>query len=245
MARIVRNSKLDTRSARSDLPQRKAPYWHAISPGFALGYRKAPKGGVWLGKLATPGFRKESKLGPADDALDPDGVHILSFAQAQKTAFNWKARTEAAADGVKKPKTVREALDSYEADLKARSGDAGNVGRLRAHLADDLLDKAVASLTWSELRKWRDGLVNAQAHKKTSRKAVKLSPATINRTCTVLKAALNHVAADPDCAEFDAFADRNPALLDKRLLSRHYLSSTLAAGPAHRSWVEPDLLPFP
>jgi hypothetical protein len=55
----------------------------------------------------------------------------------------------------------------------------------------------------------------------------------------------HHVDADPECAYFDIFAGRNPALLDKRLLSRHYRSSTLAAGPARRSWVEPDLLPFP
>jgi hypothetical protein len=54
-----------------------------------------------------------------------------------------------------------------------------------------------------------------------------------------------HVAAYPDCADFEAFADRNPALLDKRLLGRHYRSSTLAAEPARRGWVEPDLLPFP
>ncbi len=54
----------------------------------------------------------------------------------------------------------------------------------------------------------------------------------------------HHVAADPDCADFEAFARRNPALLDKRLLSRHYRSSTLAAEPARRGWVEPDLLPF-
>jgi hypothetical protein len=40
----------------------------------------------------------------------------------------------------------------------------------------------------------------------------------------------HHVAADPDCADFGVFADRNPALLDKRLLGRHYRSSTLAAG---------------
>jgi hypothetical protein len=54
----------------------------------------------------------------------------------------------------------------------------------------------------------------------------------------------HHVAVDPDCADFEAFASRNPALLDKRLLSRHYRSSTLAAGPARCGWVEPDLLPF-
>jgi hypothetical protein len=55
----------------------------------------------------------------------------------------------------------------------------------------------------------------------------------------------HHVAAEPDCADFGLFAKRNPALLDKRLLSRHYRSSTLAARPARHSWVAPDLLPFP
>jgi hypothetical protein len=66
---------------------------------------------------------------------------------------------------------------------------------------------------------------------------------TVSRAWVELVA--HHIAADPDCAEFDVFANRNSALLDKRLLSRHYRSSTLAAAPARRSWVEPDLLPFP
>jgi hypothetical protein len=55
----------------------------------------------------------------------------------------------------------------------------------------------------------------------------------------------HHVAATPECPDFDTFAERNPALLDKRLLSRHYRSSTLAAEPARHGWVEPDLRPFP
>jgi hypothetical protein len=55
----------------------------------------------------------------------------------------------------------------------------------------------------------------------------------------------HHVDADPECADFDTFAGRNSALLDKRLLSRHYRSATLAAQPARLGWVEPDLLPFP
>jgi hypothetical protein len=66
---------------------------------------------------------------------------------------------------------------------------------------------------------------------------------TVSRAWVELVA--HHVAADPDCADFDVFAGRNPALLDKRLLARHYRSSTLAAGQARRGWVEPDLLPFP
>ena len=55
----------------------------------------------------------------------------------------------------------------------------------------------------------------------------------------------HHVEADPDCADFDTFARRNPALLDKRLLSRYYRSSTLAADPARHGSVDPDLAPFP
>jgi hypothetical protein len=66
---------------------------------------------------------------------------------------------------------------------------------------------------------------------------------TVSRAWVELVA--HHVAADPGCADFDVFAERNPALLDKRLLSRHYRSSTLAAGRARRGWVEPDLRPFP
>jgi len=54
-----------------------------------------------------------------------------------------------------------------------------------------------------------------------------------------------HVGTDPDCSDFGTFADRHPTLLDKRLLARHYRSSTLAAAPARIGWVEPDLLPFP
>jgi hypothetical protein len=55
----------------------------------------------------------------------------------------------------------------------------------------------------------------------------------------------HHVEADQDCAAFAAFAAQHPMLLDKRLLSRHYRSSTLAAPAARHSWAEPDLLPFP
>jgi hypothetical protein len=55
----------------------------------------------------------------------------------------------------------------------------------------------------------------------------------------------HHIEADPGCAEFGTFAARHPALLDKRLLSRHYRSSALASPVARAEWVEPDLLPFP
>jgi hypothetical protein len=56
---------------------------------------------------------------------------------------------------------------------------------------------------------------------------------------------VGHHAAGGEDADFDAFAERYPALLDKRLLARFYRSSTLATTVAKSGWVEPDLLPLP
>lgn len=55
----------------------------------------------------------------------------------------------------------------------------------------------------------------------------------------------HHAALLPEDAGFDELAAAAPALLDKRLLVRHYRSSTLAGERARRQWVEPDLAPFP
>ena len=60
-----------------------------------------------------------------------------------------------------------------------------------------------------------------------------------------VEAVAYHVAENPGCADFEDFAACHPGLLDKRLLSRHYRSSTLAAPAARHGWVEPDLVPFP
>jgi hypothetical protein len=67
--------------------------------------------------------------------------------------------------------------------------------------------------------------------------------ATMTKAWTLLVG--HHVEAGPPAADFSDFAARNPALLDKRLLSRHYRSSTLASEAARAGWVEPDLASFP
>jgi hypothetical protein len=67
--------------------------------------------------------------------------------------------------------------------------------------------------------------------------------ATMTRAWTQLVG--HHVETDAAAGDFDSFAVRHPALLDKRLLSRHYRSATLASAAARSGWVEPDLAPFP
>lgn len=66
--------------------------------------------------------------------------------------------------------------------------------------------------------------------------------ATVSRAWVELVG--HHVTEGRD-DDFGTFADRYPALLDKRLLSHHYRSATLATAQARLGWVEPDLEPLP
>src|SRR5215469_14650009 len=112
MARTVRNPKLDTRSARAKLAMRDSPYWVSLAPGCALGYRKGPKGGVWLAKIVRAGLRQQTTIGPADDALDPDGVLAIDYAQAQSKARDWFVIVTRPGQ-LSGPFTVREAVADY------------------------------------------------------------------------------------------------------------------------------------
>jgi len=67
--------------------------------------------------------------------------------------------------------------------------------------------------------------------------------ATVTRAWTEIVA--HHMAVAPPGTDFASFADRYPALLDKRLLTRHYTARTLASPASRTGWTEPDLAPFP
>jgi hypothetical protein len=123
-------------------------------------------------------------MGTADDVADADGEHVLAFGDAQRKARDWfqaLARRDAG-EPETGPYSVSQALDDYESDLKTRRGDPGNVKRARAHVMPELLARPVATLTGPELRRWRDKL------------AKEMAPASVNRTVTCLKAALNLAA---------------------------------------------------
>ena len=66
--------------------------------------------------------------------------------------------------------------------------------------------------------------------------------ATVSRAWVEL---VGHHADHSNAADFDAFAGEHSALLDKRLLTRFYRSTTLASDAARTGWVEPDVAPFP
>src|SRR5262249_40985727 len=115
MPRLVRNAKLDTRSARAKLPARREPYWVVMVKGAAVGYRRGKRGGTWIARWRDDqGLQRYQALGVSDDSVDADGVRVLTFAQAQEKARAWFARTARVgagyADG---PYTVADAIRDY------------------------------------------------------------------------------------------------------------------------------------
>src|SRR5580704_8732314 len=129
MARTVRNAKIDTRSARVKIAERREPYWTVLSTGCALGYRKGAKGGTWIARFrGEDGRQHYGPLGAADDARDPDGLSVFSFAQAQREARVWfegKAREQAGDFAPSdRPYTVADALADYRSDYLRRGGKA-------------------------------------------------------------------------------------------------------------------------
>jgi len=184
MARSTRSTTLETRSARLRLPVSGKPKFVRVAKQLGLGYRRNKSGGVWVMRVAD-GKRGNSirTIGAADDFDDADGVDVLTFWQAQdKVRLLARENRATAID----PVTVEQALASYEGDLKTRGGDIANVVRVRTHLAGTLARRMVVHLTTRDLRGWRDDLAKT------------LAPATVNRTCSSLKAALNLVAGQDE-----------------------------------------------
>ncbi len=187
MARSIRASHLESRTARMKLERRRKPYVVRVAPGVRLGYRRNQGTGTWS-VIAADGKSSNwvKKFAVADNHEEANGEQVLTFWQAQDRARKL-ARGGKNADqesDVGRPLTLREALDAYEADLIARGGDVHNVARVRGHLPNTLNAKTVALLTASELHRFRNNLL-----------AKKLRGSSVNRISNALRAALNLAAA--------------------------------------------------
>jgi integrase len=188
MARKVRHSALESRSARFKLKVQRKPYpGPTLARGISLLYRRNRTNGAWVVKVAfgkgakakgadVKGGYWTKRIGDADDFEESDHKTILTFFEAQDVAKRLARGGDGPADSA--PITVDAALKDYGRDLEARNADTYNAEHPRVHLTAALLAKPVALLTTIELRKWRDGLLG------------KIAPATITRLCNSLCAAL-------------------------------------------------------
>jgi integrase len=213
MARTVRNSKIDTPSARAKITARREPYWTAISRGCAVGYRRGVIGGTWVARIRDEAGRQHYQaLGAADDAREADGITVFNYGQAQARArefFKLKI-AELAGDYIPEqgPFTVQKALDAYFAERERRGakGLSKDISAARLRIIPSLGDIEVAKITTRRLREWHGSLVNAaklsragilttrrnaRAIDMSNPEAVRRRRSSANRILTILKAALN------------------------------------------------------
>ena len=183
MARKVRHSSLETRTARLKLAVRRKPYSGPIARARRVScmYRRNKTNGTWVLKASDGhGAYWTKAIAEADDFDESNGKTILTFFEAQDVAKKLARGEDGSADTA--PITVDGALKDYRRDLEARSANPYNAEHPRLHLTSVLLSKPVALLTATELKKWRDSLLGTMA------------PSTINRLCRCVCAALELAA---------------------------------------------------
>jgi integrase len=182
MARKVSFSALESRSARLRLKIRRRPYsGPSLARGISLMYRRNGTNGSWVLKASDGhGAYWTKAFALADDFEDADAKTVLTFYQAQDQAKKLARGEDGGAD--RAPVSVDGALRAYRRDLEAREANPYNADWPRLHLTSALLAKPVALLASAELKEWRDGLLGAMA------------PATINRVCRCVCAALEQAA---------------------------------------------------
>jgi integrase len=218
VARTVRNARLESRTSRVPLPVRKNPYWVSLSPGCAFGYYKGVKGGKWQARFFDEDGKKHFEvIGPADDVLDPDGISVFSFSQAQEKAreFFKRLTRELAGDYTKEqgPYTVEKALEDYfkHREQRGSKGVAKDRSVAKVRILPILGNLEVSRLTSRRLRDWHTNLAETGKQARAGRSgkgrvervldkddpdAVRARRATANRTLTILKAALNFAFQD-------------------------------------------------
>jgi integrase len=204
--RTLRDSRLDTPTARLGLKVRSKPYWRLLEPELHLGYRRLKgRPGSWIRRryLDNGKYRHEG-IGAADDHGPADGQTILTFKQAQDRA---RGRPTAKAG----PYTVRDCVEDYLAWLttERKSGlDARR--RADALIIPALGDRKCEALTTADINTWRNDLAarpprartgkdKQQRHRKfddSDPEAIRRRKATVNRLWTILRGALNHAFRD-------------------------------------------------
>lgn len=201
MARRPRDSRIETREARSRLKVAGTPYWKHISTGLAVGYYKGKRGGAWYSRRPRlehedgAGRWKVRKLAAADDYETANGADVLDYGQAVKLAMSEGIRAET---GEPEPRmtsrrerqadaailadcyTVANAIADYVEAVRARKPEGFKVYSLKAHVLPKFGERPVADLTAEELQRWHDRLAKSK------------TPSTAKRVWGDFRAALNH-----------------------------------------------------
>lgn len=212
MARTIKDTTLDSRTARGRLKARGKPYYRALEPGLHLGYRKSLAGsGKWVARhyVGAQSYEVET-IGTADDFSDPDGVAVIDYRQAQTKARERMVVRAHATAGKTGPLTVRAAMEEY-LDFLDSNRKSGGTARYSVHafILPTLGNVEAGALTTAQLRKWHQDISKEPARQRTKpglEQNYRSSPrdddwrrrrrSTANRILKILKGGLNRAWRD-------------------------------------------------
>jgi len=191
------STKIDTVTARNRLKPKRDPYFHRISKGCALGFRKmtADSIGSWTARWydEVKGKSERKPLGAFADL--PDHAR---FDAAQKAAIEWF--THLGRGGSTDAQTVKDACDRYVKHLRATKTERAAKDAEKRFATYVLNDPRLAStdltkLTPAHFEKWRAALKATPSRSGPNRGKLR-TDSTLNRDITPFRAAMNLAYAD-------------------------------------------------
>ena len=205
MARSIKATNLETRTARLKLAKRRKPYWKLIDRDCYVGYYRGAKGGAWIARRHLGESKYiEQKIGTSDDTHDSDGTNILNFFEAQALVRKWFIQSLNKENSPQSgPCVVVDVAAEYLDWFKHNRKSYGNTKQI---IDRDILPhfgtKEVERITTKEIKAWHHKLANtprrtrAGVPKNDARENTpseqRQRKSTANRLLTVLKAILNY-----------------------------------------------------
>ena len=196
---------INTVAARAKLKHRREPYWHRITKGFYLGFRKmtATSAGTWVLRTTSEDNTKDTYKTLGDYQELPEHQRFdAAMAQASKLVEH------IGKGGITAPKTIQDVCENYAAHLRQTKSEKAAIDverRFKSYVLDDarLAKLEVSKLTPAHIDTWRKRLASRTVkqgmrgikRKETGYALDKLAklrtPSTLNRDMTPFRAALN------------------------------------------------------
>ncbi|MFC5463059.1 tyrosine-type recombinase/integrase [Massilia niabensis] len=187
--------RIDTVTARNKLRPQRESYWHRLSKGFYVGFRKmsADTSGIWRVRYRDKkGKQVERGLGTLDEVQPGE-----RFDRAVALAREWLASESTGAEGAPQHQsTVEEACNAYVQFIREQKGvkPAEDLASryTRWILPDPICKIELSKLTREHLNAFRRRMVAVPVKINKAGDARQRSKDTVNRDMAPLRAALNH-----------------------------------------------------
>ena len=196
-------TKIDTVTSRDKLKVRREPYWHRVSKGCFMGYRKmiAGSSGSWIARSLDEATGKQLYHALGGFSELPDNQR---FDVAQKAAVEWfeHRRTGGNATTITVGQACMRYIQKQRDDKKVAATKDMEIRFKRWMFCDKKLsDTPLLKLTQGQIHDWRNKLTQGPAIPQDKKKESTKSRAasTINREVAVLRAALNLAMKDGYC----------------------------------------------